>query len=94
MATTNSRRTTVNALDAELSSNAYIEVEILGETYQLRRKFKRLKFLRLLSSDPGSALALVFSPESLERLEDMDMDESDLEITFTKVSEALVGTKN
>ncbi len=96
MATANQRRITVNsAMDAELKAeDDFIVVNIFGVDYNLKKKFKRLKFLRLLSSDPGSALALVFEPKSLDRLEEIDMSSEQLEEVFKVVSEALVGTKN
>ena len=79
------------ALDAELDGTEVVTVEILGETYELKKKFKRLRFLRKLTSDPVAALELVFLPESLERLEDKDMGEDDLNEVFEAVSTALVG---
>lgn len=95
MTTANARRIKNSAIDVELRiEEDFIDVEILGSMYTLRKKFKRLKFLRLLSNDPGAALELVFTPESLERLENQDMSEKDLEQVFEEVSNALVGTKN
>ena len=95
MTTANSRRVKNSAIDAELRyEEDFIVVNILGIDYNLRKRFPRLKFLRLLSSDPGSALALVFEPSSLERLEEINMSEEDLQAVFEEVSKALVGTKN
>jgi hypothetical protein len=68
-----------------------IPVEILGEEYQLRTAFKRLKFLRLITSDPAAALAMVFADGEYERLEEVDMDPGELEQVVEAVSSRLVG---
>jgi hypothetical protein len=87
----NTKKASRAALVSELDPAEIITVEILGETYRLRKKFRRLRFLRKLVSDPISALELVFLPEDLERLEDIEMGEADLNLVFEAVSEALVG---
>ena len=87
----NTKKATAKALDAELSEKDYITAEILGDTYRLHKRFKRLKFLRKLSSDPMAALELIFFPGDLERLEDKDMSEDDMGKVFDAVSEALAG---
>jgi hypothetical protein len=87
----NTRRAKQEALDDELAGNDFIEVEILGTTYRLRRKFKRLKFLRLLTADPPAALRLVFADGEYERLEDVDMGDGDMEAVFELISSRLVG---
>lgn len=87
----NTRKASAVALEAELSDSLYITVEILGETFHLRKKFKRLRFLRQLNSDPMSALELVFAEGEIERLEDLDMTDEELSGIFETISDALVG---
>jgi hypothetical protein len=81
-----------NALTKELSDRDFIRLEVLGDTYRLLRKFKRLRFLGKLQADPVGALSMAFYPEDWERLADTDMDDSDLEVVINAVSEALVGS--
>lgn len=81
----------VRALKAELDGELFIAVELFGSTFRLKKVFKRLMFLRLLTSDPYAALALVFADGEIERLEGIDMDENGLEQIINSVSEALVG---
>lgn len=79
------------ALADELSDTPVLFVEILGETFKIRKKFKRLKFMRLLMSDPAEAIRLVFADGEFERLEEMDMDDEDLAKIIEVISEALTG---
>lgn len=81
----------VRALDTELAPGEYIDVTILGELYKIRKKFKRLKFLRRLTTDPMSALELIFDADELARLEDQEMTEEEMSEVFDAVSEAMVG---
>lgn len=85
------RRTAVDALSAETSAGNYLTVELFGESFRLMRKFKRLKFLRLLGSDPGAALQLVFAPGDFERLEELDMSDEEFNAILEEVSTVLTG---
>jgi hypothetical protein len=86
-----SKNSKVRALQNELDGELTIPVEIFGETYHVRKKFKRLKFLRLLTSDPVSALELVFVDGDMERLEELDIDEDQFAEIINAVSESFTG---
>jgi hypothetical protein len=62
-----------------------------GETFKVKERFKRLKFLRLISDDPVSALELAFDPEDFEALEDREMDQAELEDLLEVVAKTLLG---
>lgn len=79
---------------AELEDSTTIPFEFAGDTFYLKKKFKRLKFLRLITSNPMEALQLVFADGELARLEEIDMDDQDLTTVIEMVSDTLVGSKN
>mgnify|MGYP003548529682 CR=1 FL=1 len=81
----------LKALEGELSDENTLPVVILGSEYRILTRFKRLKFLRLITSDPAGALALVFPAEDMERLEEAVETPEDLSAVIEAVSEALVG---
>ncbi|HSN23127.1 MAG TPA: hypothetical protein VLS45_03015 [Methylomicrobium sp.] len=82
--------TASTALANEVSGDAIV-IQYDGEEYRLRRRFKRLKFMGLLSSDPVAALRLVFEEGELERLEEVDMDENGMMELIETISTALAG---
>lgn len=70
----------------------YFEFEFNGETYKVRKKFKRLKFLRLMGEgELFNAIALALDPEELERLEDSDLEEKELEDLLEILAKTLMG---
>lgn len=57
------------------------------------RKFKRLKFTRMIASnDIMGALELIFGRDSVRDLEDLDMDEDEFELFMERLGEAIGGT--
>ena len=57
------------------------------------RKFKRLKFTRLLAAnDILGALELIFGKEAVADLEDLEMDEDEFEMFMERLGEAISGT--
>ncbi len=57
------------------------------------RKFKRLKFTRLIAAnDIMSALELIFGAEKVADLEDLEMDEDEFELFMERLGEAIGGT--
>jgi len=86
-----SDETATTEVEAEAAEEQLKTFEYAGQTFQMRRKFKRLKFLRLLSSDPGNALALAFPEKELERLEDLDLDEDGLTEVMEAIGKSLTG---
>jgi hypothetical protein len=86
-----SEETATEAVEAEAADSNVKTFEYAGETFKMKRKFKRLKFLRLLSSDPGSALALAFNADELDRLEDLDLDEDGLTDVMEAIGKSLTG---
>lgn len=84
---------TETAVETELNANDFLEFTFNDETYKVKKRFKRLKFLRLLGGDPVEALALAFLPEELERLEEKDMDEAEFEDLLEIVAKTLLGGK-
>lgn len=65
--------------------------EYSGEIYSVKSKFQMFKFFKLLDSNPGAALALALEDESLERLEEVDMDMEDFKVALDKISQAISG---
>ena len=66
-------------------------IKFQGESYKMKRKFKRLRFLRLITSDPAEALRLAFPDEEYERLEEVDLDDSGLEELMNVIAGQLAG---
>lgn len=57
------------------------------------RKFKRLKFTRLVAAnDIMSALELIFGADKVADLEDLEMDEDEFELFMERLGEAIGGT--
>lgn len=72
----------------------YVEFTFNGVTYKAKKKFKRLKFLRML--DEGklfSAFSLAMDEEEYERLEDSDLDQDELEDLMEILAKTLLGDK-
>ncbi len=84
---------TETAVEQEQSPREYVSFEFEGETFQIKKKFKRLRFLRQIGNDPFGALALAFEETELERLEDLDLEADAIERLFSSISEVLVGGK-
>ena len=79
---------------AEVEKEASEDVKVIefqNETYKMKRKFKRLRFLRLITTDPAEALKLAFPDEEYERLEEVDLDESGLEELMSVIAGQLAG---
>lgn len=83
--------TPAEAIEAEAANSNVKTFEFAGETFKMKRKFKRLKFLRQLSSDPGGALSLAFPEDELERLEDLELDEDGLTEVMEAIGKSLTG---
>lgn len=74
------------------SPTDYLEFTFNDETYKVRKKFKRLKFLRLMGDgELFNAIALALDPEELERLEDCDLEENELEDLLEIIAKTLLG---
>lgn len=65
--------------------------EFNGEVYSVKNKFPMFKFFTLLDTNPGAALALSLDKESLERLQEVDMDMADFKVVLEKISNAISG---
>lgn len=68
------------------------EFEYQGEVYSTKRKFKMVKFFRALEENPVSAIALILTDESLERLEEKEMDMEEFKDLLEIVAKSLAGT--
>jgi hypothetical protein len=68
-----------------------VEVSLVGAPYQLKTRFARLKFLRLLATNPAEALAMVFANGGYERLEEVEMSDAEFDAVMEAVSSRLVG---
>lgn len=76
----------------EYPASDYVTFTWNGEEFHAKKKFKRLKFLRFLDSGSlFSAFALAVEPEELERLEEFDLEEPDLEDLMEILSKAILG---
>lgn len=69
-----------------------LDFEYLGKSFKMRKKFKRLKFLRLLNNDPTAALALAFGPDEYERIEDLDMTDTEFSDFLSAFAERFTGS--
>lgn len=72
---------------------AFNEFEFQGERYTTLRKFKIVKFFRLLEQNPITALAEILTEESLSKLEEKDMDMDDFKDLLEVVAKSL-GAEN
>lgn len=68
------------------------EITFNGVTLEVKPKFKIFKFLRLLNSSPIEAISLALTDESIEQLEDMDMDMKEFEQVLELIAEKIAGT--
>lgn len=68
--------------------------EFQGETYEVKKKFKMMKFFRKLNENPVEALSLALTEESLERLEELELDMDDFKALIESLSQALAGTNS
>lgn len=72
----------------------YVEFTFNGVTYKAKKKFKRLRFLRML--DEGklfSAFSLAMDESEYERLEDADLEQEELEDLLEILAKTLLGEK-
>lgn len=69
----------------------YKTFEWNGETFKVKQKFKRLKFLRLITEDPGAALALAFDEADYDDLEEREMTQAELDDLLEIVAKTLLG---
>lgn len=76
-----------NSDDPEVLKFFFADTEVL-----VRRKFKRLKFLRMISTDPVGALDLALAPGELDRLSEMDMSQDDLGELMEALAATIAGT--
>jgi hypothetical protein len=87
----NDEKTPLTALEDELSNAECIVVSMLGSEYRILKKFPRLKFLRLVTSDPGAAIQLVLPASEYLRLEEAVQTNEDLSEVLEGISLALTG---
>jgi hypothetical protein len=81
------------ALSTELDQGDIYFIEILGGTYKIKRRFKRLRFMKLIVSDPVAALELIFVPGELDKLQELEMTDDELASVIEAISEVLTGGK-
>jgi hypothetical protein len=72
--------------------DAEVPFVFLGHTYKMRKRIKRLKFLRLINTDPTGALLLCFPEAEYERLEDLDLDADEMRDLLTRIAEEFAGS--
>lgn len=68
--------------------------EFQGETYDVKKKFKMMKFFRKINENPVDALSLALTGESLERLEELELDMEDLKVLLEALAQTLAGTSS
>lgn len=68
--------------------------EFQGETYDVKKKFKMMKFFRKINENPVDALSLALTDESLERLEELELDMEDLKVLLEALAQTLAGTNS
>lgn len=69
----------------------YVSIDFKGTILNVKTKFKIFKFMRELNTDPIGALSLALTDESLEVVEDMEMDLKEFEGLVNQISDALSG---
>jgi hypothetical protein len=62
-----------------------------GQKFEIKKRFKVGKFLRLINSNPGEALVEVFTPEALEAYEDTEFTFPEFGQFMEEVASALTG---
>jgi len=65
--------------------------EYLGRSFRMRKRFKRLKFLRLLQTDPAAAVELAFGPDEYEKVEDLDMTDEEFRAFLSAFADRFAG---
>jgi hypothetical protein len=60
-----------------------------GVKYEVKKRFKVGKFLRLLSSNPGEALQEIFTPEAFEAYEEIEFTFAEFGDFMSEVSDAI-----
>lgn len=80
-------------IEAEANDEMMKTFEFNGETYRMKRKFRRLRFLRLITRDPVAALELAIPEDELERLEDQEITGDELEALLEAVAKELAGSQ-
>jgi len=63
-----------------------------GVKYEVKKRFKVGKFLRLISSNPGEALQEIFTPEAFEAYEEVEFTFAEFGDFMTEVASALGGS--
>ena len=77
------------APDVDLDTN-YVLWD--GVQYEVKKRFKVGKFLRLISSNPGEALVEIFTPEALEAYEELEFTMAEFGEFMTEVASAIGGS--
>ena len=67
------------------------EIEFNGIQLTVKTKFKIFKFMRMLNTDPIGALSLALDEDSLETVEEIEMDLADFEKLVNLISDAISG---
>lgn len=67
-------------------------IEFNNITFEVKPKFKIFKFLRLLNSEPIEAISLALTDESIEKLEELEMDMKDFEQVLELIAQKIAGT--
>ena len=67
------------------------EIEFNGIKLTVKTKFKIFKFMRMLNTDPIGALSLALDEDSLEAVEEIEMDLADFEKLVNLISDAISG---
>jgi hypothetical protein len=68
-----------------------VEIEFKDVVLTVKTKFKIFKFMRLINEDAIGALSLALTDESLEVVEDMEMNLEEFEVLVNKISDAISG---
>lgn len=63
-----------------------------GNQFRMRKRIKRLKFLRLINTDPSGALLLCFPQDEYDRLEDLDLDADEMRELLSQIAEEFAGS--
>lgn len=88
--------TTGNAFTPLADEADTVEADVVkyyfsGGYVLVRRRFKRMRFLRMINTDPIEALAMATGEEEMARLEELDLDEAQFNELMETISNGIGG---
>lgn len=80
----------LDAVEGEANGTADRSFTIAGETFEIPKKVKYFKLLRRMNAgDEFGAMEVLLGAEQMERLEELEMTDEDLEILNEKMAKVM-----